>query len=180
MPRYVAFLRGMNVGGHRITNDELCDRFTAIGLREVNTFRASGNVIFLSDSQPDTELAARIESGLAESLGYGVPTFIRSEDEVKAIVAQRPFSANQLAAHAGKRQVAFLAAAPAKQAVQTVLALAGEDDALAFGERELHWLPSGGILDSPLDWREIERLTGALTMRTIGTVEQIAAKHIGS
>jgi uncharacterized protein (DUF1697 family) len=178
MPRYVAFLRGMNVGGHRISNDELRDRFTAIGLRDVATFRASGNVIFLSDSQPEAELQARIESGLASSLGYGVPTFIRSQDEIKAIVAAKPFSAKELAAFAGKRQVAFLAAAPSKKAAGAVLKLVGDEDALAVGERELHWLPSGGILDSPLDWREIERLIGAMTMRTMSTVEQIAAKHI--
>jgi uncharacterized protein (DUF1697 family) len=178
MPRYAAFLRGMNVGGHRITNEDLRERFTAIGLREVKTFRASGNVIFLSDAQPDAELQARVEAGLAASLGYGVPTFIRSAEEVKAIAAHAPFTKGQLASFAGRRQVVLLAEAPARKATQAVLALADERDALAFAERELHWLPSGSVLDSPLDWKAIEQLIGTTTMRTIGTVEQIAAKYM--
>ena len=51
------------------------------------------------------------------------------------------------------------------------------EDGLAFGERELYWLPRGGVLDSALDMKTIERLLGSMTMRTKGTIEQIAAKH---
>ena len=43
MSRYAAFLRGMNVGGHRLSNDELRSHFAALGFAEVATFRASGN-----------------------------------------------------------------------------------------------------------------------------------------
>jgi len=56
--------------------------------------------------------------------------------------------------------------------------LAGEADRLLLDERELYWLPSGGILDSGLDMKRIEGLLGAMTMRTKGTLEQIAAKHL--
>jgi len=179
MPHYVAFLRGMNVGGRRVTNDELCARFAAIGMREVRSFRASGNVIFLSDPQPEDELQARIEAGLAESLGYGVPTFLRSAEELAAIVAGQPFGERELERHGGRPQVALLGSAPAARVRGQVLGLAGEEDLLGFGERELYWLPSGPILDSELDWKAIERALGPLTMRTMGTVEQIAAKHVG-
>jgi uncharacterized protein (DUF1697 family) len=168
----------MNVGGHRIANEDLCARFTAIGFREVHSFRASGNVIFVSDAQPEDELQARIEAALAESLGYGVPTFIRSAQEMSAIVDAQPFTARKLASSAGKLQVVLLAKAPGAKARKAVLELAQDGDALAFGERELYWLPKGSILDSPLDWRAIERLLGPMTMRTIGTVEQLAAKHL--
>jgi hypothetical protein len=58
-----------------------------------------------------------------------------------------------------------------------VFSLAGEEDALTFGERELYWLPSGGLLESSLDLRAIDRLLGPSTMRTKGTIELIAAKH---
>ena len=46
MTLHAAFLRGMNVGGQRITNAELRDEFEALGFESVTTFRASGNVIF--------------------------------------------------------------------------------------------------------------------------------------
>ena len=46
MALYAAFLRGMNVGGHRITNAELGAIFTAMDLQDARCFRASGNVVF--------------------------------------------------------------------------------------------------------------------------------------
>lgn len=58
-----------------------------------------------------------------------------------------------------------------------MLDLAGDDDRLAFGPRELFWLPSGGTRDSALDMKTIEKLLGPTTMRTKGTVEQLVAKH---
>jgi len=57
-----------------------------------------------------------------------------------------------------------------------VLALASDEDRLALGERELYWLPSGGIRDSALNFKAIEQRVGASTMRTKGTVEALAEK----
>ena len=51
MDRYIAFLGGMNLGGRRITNDDLSSHFEALGCEEVATFRASGNVIFAADGE---------------------------------------------------------------------------------------------------------------------------------
>jgi hypothetical protein len=60
-----------------------------------------------------------------------------------------------------------------------VLAMADEQDLLAFGERELYWLPSGGIIETALDIAAIESAVGPSTRRTKGTIEQMAAKHFG-
>ncbi|HEY5343420.1 MAG TPA: DUF1697 domain-containing protein [Solirubrobacteraceae bacterium] len=178
MPEYAAFLRGMNVGGHRITNDDLRVRFEELGCGEVRTFRASGNVIFaVAWEEREGELSARIETGLAAALGYEVPVFLRDADELGTIAAERPFAAALVEASKGKPQVVLLTAAPAARARKKVLALANDEDRLAFGERELHWLPSGGILDSALDFKAIGRLLGPLTTRTKGTIEQLAAKY---
>ena len=53
-----------------------------------------------------------------------------------------------------------------------------EDDHLALEGRELYWLPIGGIRDSKVN-RSIERLPGSCTVRTKGTMEQLAAKYFG-
>jgi hypothetical protein len=106
--RYAAFLRGMNVGGHRLTNVELREHFTSIGFREVDCFRASGNVIFAGEEQPDDVVAERIETGLEQALGYAVPTFIRAAGEVRAIATAEPFAREHLEASTGKLQVAML------------------------------------------------------------------------
>ncbi len=177
MSAYAAFLRGMNVGGHRLTNGELRAHFVAIGFDQVATFRASGNVVFAAPTEHAREIAARIERGLAAALGYEVPTFIRSAQELQAIAALRPFDARHVRGSAGKLQVALLSERPSPGAREATLALAGEGDRLAFGARELYWLPSGGILDSQLDLKAIGKLLGVITVRTKNTIEQIAARH---
>lgn len=179
MTRYVAFLRGMNVGGHRITNAELCAAFDEIGLPDAATFRASGNVIFdAPDGDRRADVAARIEQGLEETLGYAVPVFLRDAAETRAIAAQEPFPARQVAASKGKLQVILLASKPTAKVAEDVLAHATDKDRLAIAGSELYWLPSGGTLDSELDLKTIAKLIGGLsTMRTKGTVDLIAAKH---
>lgn len=64
MGRYVAFLRGMNLGGRRIKNEELRLRFEELGFVDVATFRASGNVIFSADRAKPEAVVARLEEGL--------------------------------------------------------------------------------------------------------------------
>jgi uncharacterized protein (DUF1697 family) len=177
MPTYAAFLRGMNVGGHRISNGELGRRFEELGFRDVGTFRASGNVIFDAATEPEDELAAQIEAGLEASLGYAVPVFLRNASEIGAIAAHRPFAQPLIDTSRGKLQVVMLSAAPAAHARKEVLAMASDEDQLAFGERELLWLPSGGILDTALDFKAIGKLLGPTTTRTQGTVEQLVAKY---
>ncbi len=102
MERYVAFLRGMNLGGRRIKNDELRGEFEALGFADVACFRASGNVIFGVDGGVEGELAARIEAGLVESLGYEVPVFLRGAAELLSIAASEPFEESLVAASKGK------------------------------------------------------------------------------
>jgi uncharacterized protein (DUF1697 family) len=176
MCSYAAFLRGMNVGGHRLTNDDLRAQFEAMGFADVRTFRASGNVVFHGEVRSPEQVTERIEAGLSESLGYAVPTFVRSATEVRAIAAAAPFEEQRLRS-AGKLQVGLLAAEPAPAARAQALALAGDRDGLLFDGLEVYWLPSGGVLDSALDMTRLARLLGSMTIRTKGTIEQIAAKH---
>jgi uncharacterized protein (DUF1697 family) len=180
MDRYVAFLRGMNLGGRRIKNEELRGHFEAMGFEEVATFRASGNVIFSSPRrEAEGKLARRVEAELDARLGYDVPVFLRSIEEVAAIAAREPFDPKRVAKSKGKLQVSLLMKKPTAAAKRKVLGLATEEDLLALEGRELYWLPSGGLLESDLDLKAIEKLVGADTRRTMGTIEQIAAKYGG-
>jgi uncharacterized protein (DUF1697 family) len=168
----------MNVGGHRLTNDELRAHFTTMGFADVATFRASGNVVFAGKAQPPDAVKERIETGLEKLLGYAVPTFVRTAAEVQAIAAATPFETERLQRSAGKLQVVLLGATPSTEAQADALALAGDTDGLVFDGREVYWLPSGGVLDSSLDMTSIARVLGQTTIRTKGTVEQIAAKRL--
>ena len=175
MPRYAAFLRGINVGGRKATKEQLCSSFEGAGCEDVTTFRASGNVVFTAAGGAG-QLAARIERGLEQSLGYEVATFVRSASEIRAIAAYDPFDPGVVEASKGKLQVVLLAAKPTAQARKRVLALETDDDRLAVRGRELYWLPSGGLARSAVGMSGITKAVGPNTMRTKATVEQIAAK----
>jgi uncharacterized protein (DUF1697 family) len=177
--RYVAFLRGMNLGGRRIKNEELRRHFEEMGFEQVATFRASGNVIFATAKrEAEPKLAARVETELGERLGYAVPVFLRSDAEVAAVAAQEPFEPKAVEKSKGKLQVSLLKKKPSAATRKKVLALATDEDLLAIEARELYWLPAGGLLESSLDLKAIEKLLGSDTRRTMGTIEQIAAKLV--
>ena len=89
---YVAFLRGINVGGRKVIKmEELARIFTSAGLRNVRTYIASGNVIFESGSGSTTGLTKKIEKALLQALGYEVTAVLRALRELESIVARNPF-----------------------------------------------------------------------------------------
>ena len=174
--KYAAFLRAVNVGrNHRVSSEELRGIFEGVGAEEVTTFRTSGNVVF----EAPRDMTAQIEKALEKALGYDVGVFLRTARELDEIVAFLPFEPAQVDRSKGKLQVSMLSARPTAATRKQVLALATDKDLLAFGKRELYWLPSGGTIDSALDRKAIDRLLGPTTMRTKGTVEQLAAKFFG-
>jgi uncharacterized protein (DUF1697 family) len=178
MAMYAAFLRGINVGGHGATKEQLIRAFERLGFERVSTFRASGNVLFDSGGSTTPE-AEPIERELASELGYEAPVFLRSADEVAAAAAFEPFTARQLTASNGKLQVSFLRTSPTPAAAAEALALATEADPLALRGLELYWLPRGSMRDSELDLKALDRVLGVSTMRTMGTVEQMARRLSG-
>jgi uncharacterized protein (DUF1697 family) len=177
---YVAFLRGINLGNRRIKSPELVEHFEQMGLEEVATFRASGNVVFADPSgDSEAKLQKRLEAELEQRLGYDVAVFLRSFEEVAAIAAHKPFDAKAIARSKGKPQVQLLARKPTAAARKKATALAGPDDEMRFEGRELHWLPSTGLSETEVDLKALDRVLGRGTMRTAGTIEQIASKYCG-
>jgi uncharacterized protein (DUF1697 family) len=176
--RWVAFLRGMNLGRRRITNTALCECFAGLGLVSPSAFLASGNVTFDATERSAAKLTRRIEGGLEEALGYGVPTFLRTAEEVRAIAGHQPFPEDAVEGSRGKLQVLIVASAPESSDREAVLAMASSQDRLAIAGRELYWLPSGGTLESELDLDAIGKRLGLGTMRTRRTVERLAARFL--
>jgi len=95
MTKYVAFLRAINVGGHIVKMDHLRSLFERLGFSNVETFIASGNVIFETKSTKPEVLEKKIANHLKEALGYEVDTFIRTLEEVIAIERRCPFAAKK-------------------------------------------------------------------------------------
>lgn len=178
MPKFIAFLRAINVGGHVVKMDQLREFFEAIGFASVATFIASGNVIFEAKSKDSKALQHRIEKHLHMALGYEVATFIRTLEELDQVANQRPFAKSELNRPGNTLYVGFIADNPAKAVSQKVEALATDVDDLKVTGREVYWLLRTGFSESKLSGGILERTLGMkATFRNINTVRRILKKY---
>jgi uncharacterized protein (DUF1697 family) len=139
MTRYIAFLRAINVGGHTVKMDVLRQPFEALGLAGVETFIASGNVVFETAAKTPRTLEKKIEQRLREALGYEVVTFIRTAAELAAIAQYQPFSPAVLET-AQAFNIAFLTDALEAASQKKLLALKTDIDDFHVQGREVYWL----------------------------------------
>ncbi len=178
LARYIALLRAINVGGHTVKMDYLRSLFQEIGFQNVETFIASGNVIFEAPAGGARGLEERIEAHLYASLGYKVATFIRTSDELSEIASYRPFPAEEAAPDSGIVYVAFLPVEPGEQAEQKLLALRTPVDDFHVHKREIYWLCRIRMSDSTFSGGLLEKTVGLpATMRNTTTVKKLAAKY---
>ncbi|MCI0403918.1 MAG: DUF1697 domain-containing protein, partial [Acidobacteria bacterium] len=97
MTTYAAFLRGINVGGHRVMQMKpLARAFESLGFQEVQTLLASGNVLFTAPPMSRARLVARIEARLRKTFGKETSVILRSVDELQALVDLNPFKRIQV------------------------------------------------------------------------------------
>src|ERR1700742_1624765 len=168
----------MTLGNRRIKNPELIAHFEAMGLEDVATFRASGNVVFVDPAaEAESKLQKRLEAELDERLGYDVAVFLRSAKEVAAIAAREPFDAKAIKASKGKPQVILLGRKPSAKAKKALEKLTPDGDLMVVEGRELHWLPTVGLSETDLDTKALDAALGKGTTRTAGTIEAIAPKY---
>ena len=180
MTRYFAFLRAINVGGHVVKMDRLRQIFELLGFSSVETFIASGNVIFESTSKNMKTLEKKIENALREALGYEVVTFLRTEAELVEIANYQPFSQSDLAA-AVSLNIVFLGEALDKKARQGLMALSTDFDDLHGHGREIYWLCRKRQSESTISNAALKKtLGGPATVRGANTVKKMAAKYAGS
>lgn len=173
--RMFAFLRAINTGGRRLTNDQLLEPFRTAGLDGVGAYQAAGNVAFLAD-RPPVELEVQLTGMLSDAYGFEVPVFVRRADELRARMTESPITSDDVATTEGRTQVTFMGFAPSAAQVADVMALVPAEDRVVFVEREWFWLPRAGVSDSALPVGRIERIVGPMTMRTVGTVQRMLTR----
>lgn len=92
MVRYIAFLRGINVGGHKpIKMDALAGAFGSLGFQNVKTILASGNVLFEAPKSEPIALTKKIEEKLEKTFGHPVGVTLRTLSEIQKFVKSSPF-----------------------------------------------------------------------------------------
>jgi uncharacterized protein (DUF1697 family) len=180
MLRYIAFLRAINVGSRTVTMDRLRAIFESLGFANVETFIASGNVVFETTVGDAAALETRIASALQAELGFEVATFIRTLAELARIAAHEAFPQSQLAA-AYALNIAFLAAPLDAEAVRKLMVLKTAIDDFATHEREIYWLCLKKQSESTFSNAVLEKTLGRQsTLRGANTVQKMAAKYAAS
>ncbi len=180
MPRYIAFLRAINVGGHVVKMHVLRELFESHGFGNVETVIASGNVVFESPAVGGRSLEQEIERLLKEALGYQVATFLRTAPELATVVRQQPFDLAELAPDAVVYAI-FLRNKPTAMVGQALRALNTDNDEVRVGKREAYWLRRERRKDSEVFGARLGNVLGVeTTMRNMKTVRKIVEKYCQS
>lgn len=177
MTRYVALLRAINVGGHVVKMDALRKHFSRMGFTNVETFIASGNVIFDAKDDEPAALEERIASELERCLGYAVATFLRTPEELSAIVRHRPFEPAVIDPDRHALYIGFLPRKPGADAARKIVALRTPVDEFHVHKRELYWGCRTRFSESEVNGALLERtIAMPMTVRNVTTVRRLAAK----
>jgi uncharacterized protein (DUF1697 family) len=176
MPRYIAFLRAINVGGTKLIKmEELKQMFVSAKLNNVVTYIASGNVLFDSNEADEEKLKTKIEKHLQKSLGYEVDIFIRSIADIEAIMKSDPFKKRKPTDDA-RMYISFLSGMPTKEQQKQFAALSNEVDAFFIKNRELYTLSYKSKGESILSDALIKKqLKLKATTRNWNTVQKVVS-----
>ena len=177
--RYVALLRGINVGKARqIGMPRLAEVLTGRGHANVRTHLRSGNVV-LDSPLGEAELVADLEQAIEKEFGFAVPVVVRTGAELADVIAGDPFPT--LATDPARYLVTFLPEPPEPAAVDALPPVDDGGGAYLVRGRELYlWLPDG-IANTPLAAWKWDRLLGvAGTGRNWNTVTRLGELASGS
>lgn len=175
--KLIAFMRALNVGGHTVKMDALRLRFAELGLAQVESFIASGNIIFDAPGGSVPKLERTIEAHLEAALGYPVATFLRTAAELAAVADYQPFDAAEVA-QAHSVHIVFLGAPASAAAAGKLAALNDAVNQFHCHGRELYWLRRAGQDVAPYSGAQLEKALGAPgTARNITTVRKLVAKY---
>lgn len=178
LPRYIAFLRGINLGKRRLPMSRLKALFDELRFDDVETFIASGNILFTSPPTEVARLESRISRHLETSLGYVVDTFVRTAKEVSAIGSAKIFPEDGQAGitiHVG-----FLHERLAPEVARKFGAVRTAADEFRVRGREFYWLCRVRTPESKV-WRLPETKALRLptsSMRNLTSIRKLVAKHL--
>ncbi len=147
--RYVALLRGINVGGkNTLPMRDLAVMFVEAGCTDVRTYIQSGNVVFSATPGVVKRLADDISRRIAKSFGYRVPLVLRTADELHQVLTGNPFLKSD--ADAGSLHVAFLADLPDPRRVAALDPKRSPDDSFKVRGREIYLCLPNGVAGTKL------------------------------
>jgi len=179
MQRHVAFLRGINLGNRRLLMSRLKALFEELKFHNVETFIASGNVLFSCKATDTDKIGEKIARHLKASLGYEVDTFVRTAEEVGAIGKMSVFPED--GQDGVSIYVSFLREKLPAGTAKKLGAIRTPTDEFKVSGREFYWLCRTRSSDSEV-WTLPETRSLRLptsTMRNMTSIRKLVAKHLG-
>lgn len=175
MPRYVALVRGVNVGGkNKLPMAQLRELLGTLGYTDVRTHLNSGNAVFTSAEAEPAALAQQIERALADTIDRPVRCLVRSGAELLGVIDANPLRAQS--SDGSKTMAHFLSAQPDPALLAEHDPCALDPDTIFLGERVIYqWCPDGMLQAPPVGGFAERYLDVAVTARNWNTVTKLAA-----
>ncbi len=174
MPRYVALVRGVNVGGkNKLPMAQLRELLGMLGYTEARTHLNSGNAVFTSAEAEPAALAQQIERALADTIDRPVRCLVRSGAELLEVIDANPLRAQS--SDGSKTMAHFLSAQPDPALLAEHDPCALDPDTIFLGERVIYqWCPDGLLQAPPVGTFAERHLDVAVTTRNWNTVTKLA------
>ena len=171
---YIALLRGINVGGHKIIKmDQLRKAFEELGFENVATYVQSGNVVFRSPKKASEQLSGKIEEMLLRRFSMSVPVIVRTAKEVDEVLRNNPFL-KERGTDVTRLHVTFLSHTPQKAAVRGLDAIAAGPDRFHCRGQEIYLYCPNGFAGTKLSINAFEKvLAVGATTRNWNTVNKL-------
>lgn len=150
MGKYVAILRGINVGGRRkLPMSELKALFQELGFSEVKTYIQSGNVIFNAEGTKEAEISKAVENAIFERYAYEVPVICRTAEALQQSINKNPFFEDAVA-EIERLHLTFLKESPEKQQLEKLKEQNFYPDEFVVKDKDVFIYCSGRYSDSSL------------------------------
>lgn len=177
MARFVALLRGINVGGkHKLPMAELRAHFEGAGAQAVQTYIQSGNVVFEAAARQGPKLGAAVANTLAADKGFAVPVLVRSAAAWQGVLEGNPY-ADEAEADPKTVHAMLLSAAPTKAARAAFDPDCRLGERWTLGKDVLYLHAPGGTARSKVTTAYVDRVLGCIaTARNWRTMRALQAK----
>lgn len=180
MTTYIAFLRGINVGGKNMIKMTLLKQmFETIGLEQVQTYIQSGNVLFKSREEEEW-LRNSIENEITKTFGFSISVVLRSLSELELLIENYPFSGEEVreaeSVETESQYVSLYTHAPSQSSVEHMKRYINEDEKCSVAGRDAYFLLRNGIRTSKLA-NHLQKMDVPSTVRnwkTMNTLVELA------
>lgn len=173
MTVYIAFLRGINVGGHKLIKmSDLKQLLETMGLTKVQTYIQSGNVLFESEVESD-QLRQQIEEQISTRFGFSVPVILRTSTELSRIIENCPFPVETLS-EGESVHLSLMAELTTQEGINLLQKFQGVEDEYQIEGREIYLYFRQSIRNSKLAV-QLQKLGVPSTIRNWKTIKKLAS-----